>query len=78
MLPFDRRKLRARNERDERDARAEARAQTTAERFAAELDLSETVVELGRAAGLRVDRDAELAEKSRLYALPLRLVHRRR
>jgi hypothetical protein len=78
ILPFDRRKLSARSERDDREARADARTRSTAERLAAGLGLSQFVLELGRAAGAGVgDREAELAEKSRLYAVPLRVLHGR-
>jgi hypothetical protein len=76
LLPFDRDKLRMRNRADAIDARTEASTSTPEDGLEAALELGEVVRELARATvgeQLAVD---DLAEKSRLYVLPLRLAQR--
>jgi hypothetical protein len=76
ILPFDRARLAARNALDEAEERAAAARLGVSGRALAALALSDLVRELSRAAGTegRVARQDELAEKARLYVLPLRIL----
>jgi hypothetical protein len=80
LLPFDRRRLRQRSDLDERDELVSARDETPEERFLLSLELAELTRELAQAAGADwVTREYDdLAEKSRLYAVPLRAFMDRR
>jgi hypothetical protein len=80
LLPFDRQRLRQRSELDEQDELITAREETPEERFLLSVELAELTRELAEAAGaawLTGERD-DLAEKSRLYVLPLRAAMERR
>jgi hypothetical protein len=80
LLPFDRQRLRDRSDLDERDELVAARDETPEERFLLSLELSELTRELAQAAGAdwtTHERD-DLPEKSRAYALPLRVAMDRR
>jgi hypothetical protein len=75
MLPFDRTRLRERNQRDQEADRADAAAHTPAERLEQAVELSELILALSRAAGSDTTVPAtDLAEKARLYAYPLRIL----
>jgi hypothetical protein len=76
ILPFDRERLRERNALDDAQDRAEARRRSPAERVESTLELSQLVRDLSHATGSdeRVDREAELGEKARLYTAPLRIL----
>lgn len=76
ILPFDRARLRVRNDLDEREEREDAARRSPAERVAASLSLSQLVRDLSLAAGTSESADEHdgLAAKARLYALPLRLL----
>jgi hypothetical protein len=76
ILPFDRNRLRKRNAVDEADDRADAAMRSPTERVEITLQLSEAVRLFSRATGAprQTSMDADLEEKARLYALPLRLL----
>jgi hypothetical protein len=79
MIPFHRDKLRERNALDEAEEIAEAALKTPSERLARTLELSDLVSALSRATGARaLAPPSDLAEKSRLYARPLRALLRAR
>lgn len=75
MPPFDRDRLRERNLRDQTEDRAAAAARSPAERLEHSVELSDFVRALSRATGAEASTPAtDLAEKSRLYAHPLRIL----
>jgi hypothetical protein len=76
ILPFDRARLALRNTLDDAEERDAAASLGVSGRALASLGLSELVRELSRAAGTQghVERQDELAEKARLYVLPLRIL----
>ena len=80
ILPFDRARLRERNALDDAEDQAAAAQRSPGERVELSLDLSQLVRELAHATG--ADRaaatHADLAEKARLYAAPLRILAARR
>ncbi len=75
--PFDRSRLRERNLLDEADARADAAALDPARRLEQALELSAFVLAHATGADGSVP-EADLADKARLYASPLRLLATRR
>jgi hypothetical protein len=80
ILPFDRKRLRERNALDEAEDRADAARRSPPERVEFSLELSELVRDLSLATGASepADERADLAEKARLYATPLRILAERR
>jgi hypothetical protein len=70
-LPFDRKRMRERNQLDRADAWTEARRRSPAERLQAELELCELMRDLG-AGPIRSSIHRDLAQKSRLWIAPLR------
>jgi hypothetical protein len=80
ILPFDRRRPPQRNALDAAEERADAEGRSPSERVATSLGLAQLVGTLSRAAGTdeAADRHDTLAEKARLYALPLRILAARR
>ena len=75
LLPFDRERLRLRNDLDDAEARAEAAVQTPEARVLKALELSQLVIELQIATGgSEQPREKALALKARLYYEPLRLL----
>jgi hypothetical protein len=80
ILPFDRARLRERNALDDAEDQAAAAQRSPGERVEISLDLSQLVRDLAHATGAdrAVARNADLAEKARLYAAPLRILAARR
>jgi hypothetical protein len=80
LLPFSRNRLRERNAIDAAEELAEARRRSPSERLEQTLELSNLVRELARATGADrlADEHADLEEKARLYAEPLRVLMRGR
>ena len=80
ILPFDRKRLQERNALDDAEDRADAARRSPPERVELSLELSQLVRELALATGanLPIDERADLAEKARLYATPLRILAARR
>ena len=75
LLPFDRRRLHERNSVDEAEARADSATRNPTERVEITLQLSEAVRLFSQATGAPLPSEhADLDEKARLYALPLRLL----
>jgi hypothetical protein len=73
-LPFDRARLRARNELDRQDAWRRARQRSPAERLRAEVELSDLVTELRAVPTNQRARRFVLAAKSRLWVAPLKTI----
>jgi hypothetical protein len=80
ILPFDRKRLQERNALDEAEDQADAARRTPPERVELSLELSQLVRDLALAAGANqpTNEHADLVEKARLYATPLRILAARR
>lgn len=76
ILPFDRNRLRERNAIDELQHQDEAARQSPAEGVERTLEVSDLVRMLAHATGAdeSIEERADLEEKARLYAMPLRIL----
>lgn len=79
ILPFDRHRLRERNAIDDLQQQDEAARQNPAEGVERTLEFSDLIRQLAHGTGADelIDERADLEEKARLYAMPLRVLARR-